>query len=181
MTELADQTSAQLEELYQLYTLQYVLAQMSTNLMLISQGATGQVITVTNANLFRLAAQYYNDATRWTTIAQANNLDDPFVGPTLFFQLVTQLINSNLILTGTIVVPQILTITFNDTSYLYSVLITDDLNSIINYFASVIPGTTANGNILTVPMNAAITTTVNRTIPIIIPQSSTDSGGILGT
>lgn len=36
-------------------------------------------ITVMNANLFALAAQYYNDATKWIIIAQANGLTDPFV------------------------------------------------------------------------------------------------------
>lgn len=39
-------------------------------------------ITVMNANLFALAAQYYQDATQWILIALANGLDDPFVtGP----------------------------------------------------------------------------------------------------
>ena len=39
-------------------------------------------ITVMNANLFVLAAQYYQDATQWILIALANGLDDPFVaGP----------------------------------------------------------------------------------------------------
>jgi len=180
-TELSDKVSTQLQELYELYTLNYVLDQMSTNLLLISQGSTGQIINVTNANLFALAAQYYGDATRWTTIAQANNLDDPFIGPTLFFQLVPQLVNSNLILTGTIVTPQVLTITYNGTDYDYLVLVTDTLESIINYYASVISGTRANGNILIVPLNATITTSVNRTLTIVIPQASTDSGGILGS
>lgn len=179
--ELPDQAATQLQELYELYTLNYVLQQMSTNLLLISQGSTGQVITVTNANLFALAAQYYGDATRWTTIAQANNLDDPFVGPTIFFQLVPQLINSNLILTGTIVSPQILTINYNGTNYDYAVLATDTLNSIVSYYASVISGTVANGNILVVPLNATVTTSVNRTLTLVIPQSSVDSGGILGS
>lgn len=36
-------------------------------------------ITVMNANLFALAAQYYNDATQWVIIALANGLKDPFV------------------------------------------------------------------------------------------------------
>lgn len=36
-------------------------------------------ITLMNANLFALAAQYYNDATKWILIAQANGLTDPFV------------------------------------------------------------------------------------------------------
>lgn len=36
-------------------------------------------ITMMNANLFALAAQYYNDATQWVLIALANGLKDPFV------------------------------------------------------------------------------------------------------
>lgn len=36
-------------------------------------------IIVMNANLFALAAKYYNDATQWIVIAQANGLIDPFV------------------------------------------------------------------------------------------------------
>lgn len=36
-------------------------------------------IIVMNANLFALAAKYYNDATQWIIIAQANRLSDPFV------------------------------------------------------------------------------------------------------
>lgn len=40
------------------------------------------VITLMNANLFALAAKYYNDATQWILIARANGLADPFVaGP----------------------------------------------------------------------------------------------------
>lgn len=36
-------------------------------------------ITVMNVNLFALAAKYYQDATQWIVIAQANGLNDPFV------------------------------------------------------------------------------------------------------
>jgi hypothetical protein len=39
-------------------------------------------ITVTNADLFKLAAQAYGDATQWYRIAAANFLVDPVVpGP----------------------------------------------------------------------------------------------------
>lgn len=39
-------------------------------------------ITVMNANLFELAAKYYQDATQWILIALANSLTDPLVvGP----------------------------------------------------------------------------------------------------
>jgi hypothetical protein len=41
-----------------------------------------QQITVLGADLFRLAAQYYGDATQWNRIALANGLTDPLVqGP----------------------------------------------------------------------------------------------------
>jgi hypothetical protein len=36
-----------------------------------------QTITIAGGNLFKLAAQYLNDATQWNRIAQANNLTDP--------------------------------------------------------------------------------------------------------
>jgi nucleoid-associated protein YgaU len=36
-----------------------------------------KVIVVAGGNLFFLAAQYYQDATQWVRIAQANNLSDP--------------------------------------------------------------------------------------------------------
>lgn len=52
-------------------------------------------IIVMNANLFALAARYYNDATQWIVIAQANGLSDPFVaGP------VTLIIPANTVPTG---------------------------------------------------------------------------------
>jgi len=34
-------------------------------------------INCVNPNLWTLAAQYYNDATQWRIIANANNLTDP--------------------------------------------------------------------------------------------------------
>lgn len=36
-------------------------------------------VIVMNANLFALAAKYYNDATQWVVIARANGINDPFV------------------------------------------------------------------------------------------------------
>jgi nucleoid-associated protein YgaU len=35
-----------------------------------------QTVTVVGGDLFRLAQQYYGDATAWTLIAQANSLSD---------------------------------------------------------------------------------------------------------
>lgn len=40
-------------------------------------------ITVTGANLFRLAAQFYGDATQWNRIAAANGLWDFLVPGTM--------------------------------------------------------------------------------------------------
>jgi hypothetical protein len=77
MTLPNNQLATNLEELANLYNLQAVLNNLLTNLELIEQGGTGQIITINNANLFVLAALYYGDATRWTTIAQANGLKDP--------------------------------------------------------------------------------------------------------
>lgn len=69
--------AADLLQLSDLYQLQAVLVRMNRNLLLINSTSNGQVITVNNANLFQLASQYYGDATKWTAIAIANNLNDP--------------------------------------------------------------------------------------------------------
>ena len=37
-------------------------------------------VLVSNTNLFRLAAIYLGDATRWEEIARANGLVDPMIG-----------------------------------------------------------------------------------------------------
>ncbi len=71
--------SVDLGRLQKLYTLQNLLYQIRTNIQLITQGAAGKMITVNGANLFVLAAQYYGDASLWTTIAKANGLVDPQV------------------------------------------------------------------------------------------------------
>lgn len=74
-----DVLSTNLLELSNLYTLQNLLLQIQTNLILITQGQTGRSITVNGASLFQLAAEYYEDATLWTVIASANNLVDPYI------------------------------------------------------------------------------------------------------
>ncbi len=38
---------------------------------------SARVVTVAGGNLFKLAAEYLNDATQWIRIAQANQLSDP--------------------------------------------------------------------------------------------------------
>ena len=63
--------------LSQMYYLNNILEEMYKNIILIEEGAAGTVITVNGGSLFQLAAQYYGDATQWTTIAQANGLIDP--------------------------------------------------------------------------------------------------------
>lgn len=55
------------------------------------QSPTGQpvdTVEVTNPNLFSLAAQYYNDATLWQKIADANNINPPDPMPVGQFSLV---------------------------------------------------------------------------------------------
>lgn len=70
-----------LQTLSNMYFLQNVLTEIEKNLILISEGAAGQTITVNGANLFQLAATYYGSATKWTTIAKANGLTDPEIQP----------------------------------------------------------------------------------------------------
>lgn len=88
MSEQNDQLATDLAGLANAYILQNLLAQIQDNLNLIQQGAAGISITVNGGNLYQLAAQYYNDATQWTTIAQANGLDDPFLPPGTEIKLV---------------------------------------------------------------------------------------------
>jgi hypothetical protein len=68
------------QNLTSLNQLSGVLGRMSQNLNAVGDSATQ--VAVAGANLFSLAAGAYGDATEWTTIAQANDLSDPFVsGP----------------------------------------------------------------------------------------------------
>lgn len=76
-----DQLAIALLQLSNCYIMTNLMANMQTNLDLISQGANGATIQVNGANLFQLAAKYYADATLWTTIASANNLTDPVIQP----------------------------------------------------------------------------------------------------
>lgn len=68
-----------MDTINQLYLLQSILINMQSNLILIEEGAAGNIITVQGANLYQLAAQQYGDASEWTTIADANGLTDPVV------------------------------------------------------------------------------------------------------
>lgn len=65
-------------KLSQFYQIEAILINLQTNLLLIQRGSQGKTVTLQNPNLYRLAAQYYGDATQWTTIAIANGLVDPF-------------------------------------------------------------------------------------------------------
>ncbi len=65
--------------LARLYELQAILINMDENLRLIQAGAQGKIVTLSNANLYQLAAENYGDATEWTAIAEANGLTTPFV------------------------------------------------------------------------------------------------------
>lgn len=64
---------------WQLYTLQFYLQRIQANLAIINAPPNAITITVFNTTLFKLAAQYYGDATQWPVIANANNLEDPFI------------------------------------------------------------------------------------------------------
>lgn len=68
---------------WQAYTLQFYLQRISANLALINSPPNAVVINVMNTTLFKLAEQYYGDATQWAVIANANGLSDPMInGPT---------------------------------------------------------------------------------------------------
>ncbi len=60
-----------------LYEIRSVAARMQANLALTGASATAKTVTVGGGSLYDVAAQQYGDATRWTDIAQANNLSDP--------------------------------------------------------------------------------------------------------
>jgi hypothetical protein len=38
-----------------------------------------ETITIAGGNLFRVAAEYLNDATQWIRIAQLNGINDPVI------------------------------------------------------------------------------------------------------
>ena len=65
------------EELTNLYELQFLLDRMLKNAKQLSGNSSGNIVTVTNTNLYSLAEKYYGDPLQWTLIATANNLSDP--------------------------------------------------------------------------------------------------------
>lgn len=74
-----DAVSENMILLARLYELKSILINMEENLRLIQAGAQGKIVTLSNANLYQLAAENYGDATEWTAIAEANGLTTPFV------------------------------------------------------------------------------------------------------
>ena len=71
-----DVQSNDFDQIVTLYQIQYLTIRMSKNLSLINSATNSQKVTLINANLYGLAAEYYNDATLWTLIRDANNLND---------------------------------------------------------------------------------------------------------
>lgn len=79
MTALTnDQKAEDLRALANLYRIQSLLGRIQKNIQLAVTAPNSKTVTVLNPNLYRLAAQYYGDATQWTVIAKANNLVDPY-------------------------------------------------------------------------------------------------------
>ncbi|MBN9510744.1 MAG: hypothetical protein J0I21_16750 [Alphaproteobacteria bacterium] len=46
-----------------------------------------QTVQVVGGNLFRVAAQYLNDATQWIRIAQLNGISDPWLSGTVTLKI----------------------------------------------------------------------------------------------
>ncbi len=64
---------------WQLLVIQAYLNRIQANLNLINAPPNAKIITVIGGNLFKIAAQYYGDATQWPVIAKANGLIDPMI------------------------------------------------------------------------------------------------------
>jgi len=82
-------------ELTNLYYLQNITNEINKNLNIVNITTNGKIIVVTNANLFQLSAQYYNNATEWTTIAEANNMTDTMTQPGIPTTLIIPAIGIN--------------------------------------------------------------------------------------
>ena len=61
------------------YQMQFYMQRITQNLLNIKDYPNVKQITFVNPNLYDIAAQYYNDADQWTVIAEANDLDTPFL------------------------------------------------------------------------------------------------------
>ena len=71
-----DQQSADFDQLTNLYQMQFLTARLNKNFALLQKPPNAQTVTLINANLYQLAAQYYGDPFLWTLIRDANNLND---------------------------------------------------------------------------------------------------------
>lgn len=184
MSEAMNLQASDFQTLNNLYQMQSLLTNMQTNIYLIDQGAVGQIIQVTNANLFQLAAQYYGDATLWTTIAQANGLHDPVIQVSLEITIEFSIF---LVITGYPETSQTITITLSNiidtvvvtTIYTYEVGPNDTLTTIATSIASLIPGATSTDNVIALPSYLDIDIDITRFVNLVIPINAVDQGGIL--
>ena len=179
-----DQQASDLTALNQLYTLNGVLQGMLLNIALIESGTIGQVISVTNANLYQIAAVQYGDATQWTTIANANGLSDPFIEATITVAFLPAPPNPTLTFTGIPISPQTIILTVNTIVYVYNVSAIDTLASIATNIANLIPGGFAINNTIIFPSGFIVDpkVLVQRIVNLVIPQQpGLPSGGILSS
>jgi len=177
-----------------LYALQSVLQQLYTNINLIENGSQGQLVTVTNANLYALAAQYYGDATLWTAIAEANGLNDPYIENTIQVLLGPNGVGNAILVFGVGSNQQTLTLSITNLPYTaggqyvtasYTMGPTDDITILCAKLAQQIPNATAAQNSILLPsissLNLPVTiATPTRYVTLTIPQQpGPASGGIL--
>ena len=80
VANLGNQTT-NMQQLPVLRGLSDVLGRMSGNLNLINSPPNAKRVPVAGGNLFSIAQQKFGDATKWTSIAQANNMSDPVLSP----------------------------------------------------------------------------------------------------
>jgi hypothetical protein len=180
MSETINLQADDLYSLNNLYVMQTILQNMNKNIQLIEAGTIGKVLTVTNANLYRIAAEEYGDATQWTVIANANGLTDPMIEATLTLTLGSD--NSNqMTITGIPASPQNITFSISGIGYQYQVTPIDTLNSIASNIASMVSGATSSLNVITFDTGTVVLDiSVMRIINLVIPQQSgIPSGGIL--
>lgn len=189
-----DQQATDFEQLNNLYVLQSILQGMLLNIDLIESGTIGQILTVTNANLFQIAAQQYGDPNQWTVIAGANDLSDPMIEPTITLTAM----QNQLIISGIAESPQTLYFNLNLIefptrifNFVYYVQPSDTLASIASNIVnnvvragSFISNQIGNQITYTVSFNNATVVTlppipVERVISLVIPQQTgTPSGGV---
>lgn len=62
---------------------------------MIPSPVTYTLVSVSVGNLFQIAAQYMNDATRWNEIAALNNMIDPWFSAPMTLKVPTSAGNGN--------------------------------------------------------------------------------------